>query len=40
MVTDESEKYPGEFIRLWDEEAAPYTPELNKDPLSDYYHFE
>jgi hypothetical protein len=30
----------GEFVRLTDEEAAPYTPKLNKDPLSNHYHFE
>ncbi|KAJ5166341.1 uncharacterized protein N7482_005122 [Penicillium canariense] len=30
----------GEFVRMTDEEAAPYTPELNKAPSSDYYHFE
>ncbi|KAJ5502180.1 hypothetical protein N7463_005054 [Penicillium fimorum] len=30
----------GEFVRMTDEEAAPYTPELNKAPHSDDYHFE
>ncbi|KAJ5373401.1 hypothetical protein N7517_005407 [Penicillium concentricum] len=30
----------GEFVRMTDEEAAPYTPGLNKAPHSDYYHFE
>ncbi|KAJ5582717.1 hypothetical protein N7535_001337 [Penicillium sp. DV-2018c] len=30
----------GEFVRLTEEEAAPYTPKLNRDPLSNHYHFE
>ncbi|KAJ5919450.1 hypothetical protein N7466_010393 [Penicillium verhagenii] len=30
----------GEFVRMTDEEAGPYTPDLNKSPFSHHYHFE